>query len=111
MPQTIMGPLQELSIQPGTVQRFSVPDNANSAASLILRNLFQPGFKVWPHNDVSPFAALCFRRDDSLSVEFYVVPFNLLDFRPPQAGECLKRQYRLKGFLSRLNESQKLFKR
>jgi hypothetical protein len=111
MPQAIMGPPQELSIQPGTVQCFSVPDHANSAASLILRNLFQPGFKVWPHNDVSPFAALCFGRDDSLSVEFYVAPFNLLDFRPPQAGEPLKRQHRLKGFFSRLNKSQKLFNR
>jgi len=61
-----MGPLQEFSIQPGTVQCFSVPDHANSAASLILRNLFQPGFKVWPHNDLSPFTALCFGRVDSL---------------------------------------------
>jgi hypothetical protein len=51
----IMGPLQELSIQPGAIQRFSAPDHADSAASLILQNLFQPGFKVWPHNDVSPF--------------------------------------------------------
>src|SRR6516225_9044369 len=111
MPQAIMRPLQELSIQPGTVQCFSVPDHANSAASLILRNLFQPSFKVWPHNDVSPFAALCFSRDDSVSVEFYVLPFNLLDFRPPQAGERLKRQHRPKGFFSRLDESQKLFNR
>jgi hypothetical protein len=80
MPQTIVGPLRELGAKPGSVKRFSLPDRANPAASLIVRDLLQPGLKVWPHNDVPPFSALCFGRNDSLGVEFYFSPPNLLNF-------------------------------
>jgi hypothetical protein len=83
MSKTIVGPLQEFGAQPGSVKRFSVPDCANPAASLIVRDLLQPSLKVWPHNDVPPFSALCFGRNDSLGVEFYFSPLNLLNFRSP----------------------------